>query len=349
MKIKTGLCLTLSALLLAQAVGAQQEFEIRIQKLVLNDIASMDEDDMFFKWTLVDGQNNEDIVLFRKKNKDSVMLFHANGKNMSLMGEATWYDDYGRLRCRSYFDYNPAMHAVQKSAPVYPHARSYLTFWGSKQGKEEVFYDNNNDTTAKDLPLFRVSFYKDGKKEGTETEYWKNGNVIRSAEWNNDSMHGAFFENYEHGSKSKAGNYANDRMEGWWYTWYEDGSLKSKTKYTADKPDTVYTYYRGGILSTVNFNPQRYSYKPSFSYDSLGRLMQFAYMNAQREFDSIEVGYYKNGQKEYEVNVKTGKWDGAYTAWYSNGKIKEKGQYKNSIPYGNWFYYDAKGKLLKTK
>ena len=52
----------------------------------------------------------------------------------------------------------------------------------------------------------------------------------------------------------------------------------------------------------------------------------------------LKKKYFINDIKQKEIS-----------AFYSNGTIIYKGNYKNNTPTGNWFYYYKSGKLEKKK
>lgn len=325
-----------------------QQFSVDMDRVTVWDKVSKSEPDVYFRFTefAKDGYYNPFIV-YKKKEKDSVILFEAEVNGLILNGQVKYYNENGLLTSRSTYKNT---HTTQRSPgyeAIFPYRNSGMQLWGMKEGKEEIYY--SNEQNKKGLQLFRTCTYTEGKLNGLMLEYFENGNIMRSTEWKNGEKEGAYFDNYEGGEIRNMGHYHKYEQHNWWMTWYPNGTLKAKIKYVNGYPDTAYRYYNGGKIKSINYRSGYYPEKPSYVYDSLGRLMKFAYMNRQLEFDSIEVEYYDGVKKKMQANVKNGKWEGGYNEWYENGKLKVKGQYKNDSPIGKWHYYDEKGKLINTK
>jgi hypothetical protein len=59
--------------------------------------------------------------------------------------------------------------------------------------------------------------------------------------------------------------------------------------------------------------------------------------------DEKKVIYYSNGNKHFEYATTHELLHGAFTAWYENGQLKIKGQFKNNQKNGVWTVWDTRG------
>jgi hypothetical protein len=59
--------------------------------------------------------------------------------------------------------------------------------------------------------------------------------------------------------------------------------------------------------------------------------------------DEKKVIYYSNGNKHFEYATTHELLHGAFTAWYENGQLKIKGQFKNNQKNGVWTVWDVRG------
>ena len=54
---------------------------------------------------------------------------------------------------------------------------------------------------------------------------------------------------------------------------------------------------------------------------------------------------YENGQKEFEITYKDGKFDGKGTAWHENGQIEGEGNYKDGKEDGKVTKWHENGQI----
>jgi antitoxin component YwqK of YwqJK toxin-antitoxin module len=73
--------------------------------------------------------------------------------------------------------------------------------------------------------------------------------------------------------------------------------------------------------------------------------MALPYMYVQNLNASTYSGYFPDSTIQYEVELKNGFKDGAFTEYYQNGEVKMKGHFKSGKRDGAWRLYDESGKL----
>jgi antitoxin component YwqK of YwqJK toxin-antitoxin module len=103
---------------------------------------------------------------------------------------------------------------------------------------------------------------------------------------------------------------------------YPDGKVKSQTEYFQGKKwGKELKWYYAGQLYTERF------YKGGMK-------------------DSINTGYWANGNKKFEYEFSTGNYDGSFKEWYPNGKISIWMNYKNGKEDGSQKGWRENGKLF---
>ena len=155
------------------------------------------------------------------------------------------------------------------------------------------------------------------KKEISLNEIEKLVQEIKDNEASNQSdiLNNKFSENFEENVKSFIS-----------YSYYDDGSLNSKTEYDFDKKNiTMLTYSEGKISSETIAK-----YKGSI------------------QNENIDIDFYENLSKTYtKMKVKKVETGQEVRTFYSNGKLRSVGVYKDNILNGEYKEYDDSGKLIK--
>ncbi|SVA62661.1 uncharacterized protein METZ01_LOCUS115515, partial [marine metagenome] len=71
--------------------------------------------------------------------------------------------------------------------------------------------------------------------------------------------------------------------------------------------------------------------------------IQYLVLIKDGKWDGLLTGWYENGQKESEQNWKDGKPDGLAMLWHENGQKKAEGNYKDGKKVGFWIYWHEDG------
>ena len=155
------------------------------------------------------------------------------------------------------------------------------------------------------------------KKEISLNEIEKLVQEIKDNEASNQSdiLNNKFSENFEENVKSFIS-----------YSYYDDGSLNSKTEYDFDKKNiTMFTYSEGKISSE-----------------------RIAKYKGSIQDENIDIDFYENLSKTYtKMKVKKVETGQEVRTFYSNGKLRSVGVYKDNILNGEYKEYDDSGKLIK--
>jgi antitoxin component YwqK of YwqJK toxin-antitoxin module len=173
--------------------------------------------------------------------------------------------------------------------------------------------------------------YVHGKKTGTWTRKYENGNIYSIEIYLEDHPDGTWFTYSEDGEKFTESNYAKGFKEGIWKNWYRNGQVAIDSKYHFGELVGDYTeYYENGKTK------KKCKYVAGI-------------------YDGKVETWYENGQKESEYTTVRNNIQGIWREWYSNGQVKLERGFKNGGPTGydyEWYengqlksqsYIDAKG------
>ncbi len=178
--------------------------------------------------------------------------------------------------------------------------------------------------------------YIEGKQEGQQTSFYKNGNTKTSI----------FIEN---------GKYQNDYI-----IYYDNGNIESVGSYDKGVHRSLITYTQDGRKNTeVNNDNQGARIKEIIYFDS-------GQIKTQKTFSDkyiYIISFYENGNKEYEGNNLKGTKmlnpvykEGNWKYYYKNGNLKEEGNWgmggrhdNSNIKIGVWKTYNEEGDLIKEQ
>jgi hypothetical protein len=155
------------------------------------------------------------------------------------------------------------------------------------------------------------------KKEISLNEIEKLVQEIKDNEASNQSdiLNNKFSENFEENVKSFIS-----------YSYYDDGSLNSKTEYDFERKNIAMITYSEGKISSESIA----KYKGSI------------------QDENIDIDFYENFSKTYtKMKVKKVETGQEVRTFYSNGKLRSVGVYKDNILNGDYKEYDKSGKLIK--
>lgn len=158
---------------------------------------------------------------------------------------------------------------------------------------------------------------------------------------------------------------------GLWKLWNEDGILMSEYNFSNGKKNgKCVDYYEfgeaGGRTIGVSCAGQAMSIETYANDEPTGTHTYYTCKNNSQlilkekvVYSSgkyVQTFYYPNGKKKAEINGLRRNhrncMNGAYTAYYENGKVRTKGEYKDkggnyeSVKFGKWIHYYEDGKIL---
>lgn len=222
-----------------------------------------------------------------------------------------------------------------------------------------------------------IGSYKDGSKQGVFREYDKDGNIINSYTYENNTRTGEGIVDkggknqgdwklyYPSGELKATGQYIDGMKEGEWVYYFINGKLEQKGNYAANRTQGPWKwwYESGTVLREERFRKGKED----------GLMIEY-----DREGNEINKGEYIDGMKtgpwfytindytevgEYLDDERHGEWratydndktyfEGEYQAgvpldkhswYYRNGNLKEQGKYKGGEKHGTWRTFSTDG------
>ncbi len=135
---------------------------------------------------------------------------------------------------------------------------AHKTLWcarpdGMRHGPQRSWFDHGERKTPRS-----TGQYKDGRKEGKWTWWYRNGKRRSVGAYEGDQRTGAWTIWYDNGQKNEAGRFAKDVPEGQWSTWHDNGKLASKGKWAAGKRTGAWTFWdvEGKVEAKGSFGPK---------------------------------------------------------------------------------------------
>lgn len=125
---------------------------------------------------------------------------------------------------------------------------------------------------------------------------------------------------------------------------------KAWLKKLEKESDSTYhkRYFRRDFVTAWYFYNKKDSSVCNEMRDSSENVRQV--LITKNDIRTFYAQFYPNGQVLMKAGLnKTGQLEGETINYYSDGKISSKGNYANGLLSGNWEYYDANGKLVKTE
>lgn len=285
------------------------------------------------------------INMYYKNGLPPVCLFRSNFKDDVLVDSAVWYFRSGAKRMQ--YQLSPDT-AGSISISGDSNIHWYLRYEDLRSKKQGTFYEWRENTPNGSTYLSEekhfcnnnlcdsmISYFDNGKvfqktifdanyELKSEIRYHKDGRIACRQLYVNGKREGALTMFHENGKKSFQVNYKNDNREGIQQEWFPNGKTKSTGFYINDQ---LAGHYR--------------------EFDSLGRKTIYRhYSSTTFEMDSVEIAYYPSGKIKSRTEFTEGD-GGLHKAWWPNGQLAAKGDYRKGSEPGNWTFFDAAGAPLK--
>ncbi|MCF8218028.1 MAG: hypothetical protein K9J21_03480 [Bacteroidales bacterium] len=294
---------------------------------------------------MIDGEPNG---YWKTYYKDGTLKSEGNRKNFKL--DSTWkfYDQQGNLSM--IINYEQGLKNGLRVTYSEDEIKTEHFKDGVKDGWSKVFFP---DSTLK-----REVKYVDGKKDGFEKEYDREGNIVTLKKYDQGFLVSREFIN----RRDKQG-----RKQGPWKTFYNNGNLKTSVTYLNGKKNGIYKKYNknGGLVEIKKYkngkeitdDEQVADYEIKRNYYNNGQVKTKAtYLNdkmdgVRREYDkegNITKSYVMDqGRVEEKGGIvdKSGLKQGKWEEYYESGQIKAKGKYKDGVKVGEWVYYFENGQI----
>ena len=282
-----------------------------------------------------------------KKLNGKIKLYYNNKK---IEEESNWlngkrngfYKEY-------YYDGNLKLEGLYKENKREGKFVKYYNI-GKRKIEYEIEYDNN-------------------KKNGAVKWYFENGQLWEDSKWEDGYMVGHIIYYFEDGTPEIKCFYENGELHGMYEEWYDNGKKYCNLNYEhGDREGINKWYFDNGNLSQESYwlNDEKNGISKGYFYE--GKL-KYVYNRLNNNLNGNCKDYFENGKLSQESNWLEGKrngiskwyydiennslwevskwrnnvYDGKRTVYFENGNPKEKGQYSNDLPYGNFEYFNEDG------
>ncbi|WP_435412982.1 tetratricopeptide repeat protein [Psychroserpens mesophilus] len=284
-----------------------------------------------------DGKLNGKNKLYYDDGKPYIL---ANSKNDDYDGEYKYYINKGGLKQKKYY----------KEGKL---DGKYLAFFDVGESLIEFEADYKEDIIVGDFKeyyangdLYSTIQFENNLRNGKEIQYYWNKQKSLEASYKDDKLDGPYITYHTNGNKKEVGQSVNGFFNGLWQSFYDDGILNSEYTYSNGQLDDLYkTYDRDGKL-TSEFQYRKgeiISYK---FYDKSGNILSD---KRKKGGEFYYEGYHPNGNKAAEglYDISGGKV-GYWKFYTNNGTLSEEGTYENDSPIETHKIYYSTGDVEST-
>jgi antitoxin component YwqK of YwqJK toxin-antitoxin module len=218
---------------------------------------------------------------------------------------------------------------------------------------------------------YKTAYYtlKEGKKQGTYTQYHPDGKVFSTINYEQGKKFGVETSYYSDGDKKSCITYWSNLKLGSFVHWYENKQIHEKGVYDTliiDRPNdariesvlSVYyiRYFGNGKKEREQFYQKGKLHGEAKEWHLNGNLKsEIEYKNGL-PFGK-KILYYDNGKCSAKGNVfqeasegyVAPKFEGKQISYYPNGNIRWQQEYLNNEPHGSWVTYNGQGILIEQK
>ncbi|MCB1177123.1 MAG: LIC20035 family adhesin [Leptospiraceae bacterium] len=248
---------------------------------------------------------------------------------------------------------------------------------GERSGIWTYYYDEGAGRIG---PKLKEANFENGKKDGKETKFNKEGLVIEISHYKNDLLNGEYINKTQGGLLEQEGQYLDDKKTGEWKEYHakgKDDKLKAIINYKEDKKHGKETRYyedgktkiaEGTFEDGLEKGPWKYFYdngnvetegayipikapeEPEVK-DDTSSPTSTATLDVRSQVDkpkAKKIGewkrYYKSGGLFFE-GERDGKPKGTWTFYYKDGKVAAKGNMANDFMMKSGEIYDRSGNI----
>jgi len=194
-----------------------------------------------------------------------------------------------------------------------------------------------------------------GRKQGKWVKFHEGTEKKRYAgTFENDIPVGKFTYYYLTGEVSAVTDFINDNKTAYTRMYHLNGKVMAAGKYTDKKKDSTWLSFndRKEIISKENYVTGKLNGESIVYYPidpSKGKVKKYEITNYEAGLKHGKwIQFYSSGKTKAEGVYKDGNFDGKVKWFFSNGKVEIEGYYKHAVKYGYWKYYENDG-TFKSK
>lgn len=211
---------------------------------------------------------------------------------------------------------------------------------GLAEGKK--FNLNKNEAFTAELN------YEKGKLQGIATEKWLNGNNKVTALYTDSLLNGEEKTWHTNGQLRSVGYFKNSKYVGKYTSYHPTGKLESEYEYdeNGELTGSSKMYNSSGTLMSLHEN---------YTAGKLNGFEKLFYPNANvRNINTMKdgivtktVSYDINGNEIYSASTENDEL--YYKSFYSDGKLRRMGMFKNGKMHGKWCTYSPSGIVISEE
>ena len=260
-----------------------------------------------------EGKRDGEFKAFLRNGKSAGSIFYKDGKIIKST-LTNFMKENASFSILTDINYNLNSHKIVSSEFPNGLLETYFTF--NKNG----ILDGENREYYEEGDIKSIFYFKNNVVDGTSISYYQNGNIQEKNTYKNGEENGEGILYYENGNIKEKYFMKNDKLDGEATAYFEDGKIRNKS------------IFKDGVKLEEEVYKDNEIIKNTF-----------------RNSEIIQQDIYsKNKKLVLRKNLlNDGKIE--YISYYENGVIKEKAYFINGKQEKEHFFYDEKGKLIKTE
>jgi antitoxin component YwqK of YwqJK toxin-antitoxin module len=200
---------------------------------------------------------------------------------------------------------------------------------------EKKYFNENGELFKiefinKNNQLKKILNYKNGKKNGLNTNYYENKNIQNQGNYLNGKKNGYWQYYYQNGAIKGKGFFFNGLEHGKWIFYNKRGSVEKEKIFKTGVEQNFFNKYLKKIFKT-NVKQNR---------DVITLFSKFK----KCKTNSIYINYPSGRVKSCSEYSSSNK-NGLTLGFYKNGNIQYSGFFLNNQRYGKWIYFFNNGKV----
>ena len=185
-----------------------------------------------------------------------------------------------------------------------------------------------------------------GNYNGKWKDLFQDGKIMAEGQYTENRRSGIWKFYNSSGKVEQTGSYNNGRPDGLWKWYYENGSLLREEEYFQGQRDGAFTEYSlaGEIISRGQYTDGEKNGDWKYKVGDITE--EGKYIIGLK--DGIWKSYYSDGKLRFKGNFSQGNPEGSQNYYYENGKFKEEQFFKMGLREKTWKKYDEEGNQLLT-
>jgi antitoxin component YwqK of YwqJK toxin-antitoxin module len=286
-------------------------------------------------------------------------IIEGNYESNEMQGKWTFLDEKGAVLKETYYA-GGLKHGIEK---VYQNGTLLIeaTYLADElEGNFTKFFPNTQQIAEKGK-------YQDGKKNDNWSYFSQQGKKIQTGSYINDQKNGEWTYFFPNEKKQRIEIWQNGKLWNIINQWDETGKEQTKgslkdgngnvRQYEKNNQYKELVYKDGNFVGTTHyFNANQVLQKTTQSnpttpllavteFTANKKISATGWCDTNLIADSTWLYFHENGKVAEKGNYKNGKRIGYWEFYSDKGKLIESGNYQEGVKKGEWKIYDKKGKF----